>query len=185
MKKILKTPIKRLDLQDLKVGDIIYLTGHIVTCRDCAHQRLIERGANFPIDLEGGAIVHARPVIREKEGGGFEMIAIAPIKSKPMEKFEPSFINRTGVRLIIGKGGMGAEVTIACMENIAIHAIFLGHCALPSTSLVEAVERVEWRDLGMLDALWVIRVKEYGPLIISIDVKGNNLTRQNKPTIIE
>jgi len=40
-KKILTTPIKSEDLEDIKIGDIIYLNGHITTCRDVAHRRLI------------------------------------------------------------------------------------------------------------------------------------------------
>lgn len=46
-KKILTTPIKDEDLADIKAGDIIYLNGHIVTCRDVAHRRLIEGGRDF------------------------------------------------------------------------------------------------------------------------------------------
>lgn len=55
-KKILTTPIKDEDLADIKAGDIIYLNGHIVTCRDVAHRRLIEGGRELPVDVNGGAI---------------------------------------------------------------------------------------------------------------------------------
>ena len=60
-KKILTTPLSAADLEDIRVGDIIYLTGHIVTCRDVAHRRLIEEGRALPIDVRGGAIFHAGP----------------------------------------------------------------------------------------------------------------------------
>ncbi|WP_186824959.1 fumarate hydratase C-terminal domain-containing protein, partial [Klebsiella pneumoniae] len=53
-KKILTTPIKDEDLADIKAGDIIYLNGHIVTCRDVAHRRLIEGGRELPVDVNGG-----------------------------------------------------------------------------------------------------------------------------------
>lgn len=53
MKKILTTPIKDEDLLDLKVGDVVYLTGRLVTCRDVAHRRLIEQGRELPVNLEG------------------------------------------------------------------------------------------------------------------------------------
>ena len=55
MKKVLHTPISAEDLKDIHVGDVIYLTGHITTCRDVAHRRLIELGRELPIDLDGGA----------------------------------------------------------------------------------------------------------------------------------
>lgn len=77
-KKILTTPIKAEDLEDIHIGDIIYLTGHITTCRDVAHRRLIEGGRKLPVDLEGGAILHAGPIIRPLEDGRYEMVSVGP-----------------------------------------------------------------------------------------------------------
>ena len=65
-------------------------------------------------------------------------------------------------------------------ENIAVHAIFPGGCAVLAATLVEEIEGAEWQDLGMPETLWINRVREFGPLIISIDTKGNNLIQQNK-----
>lgn len=64
-KKILTTPIKAEDLKDIKIGDIIYLTGNIVTCRDVPHRRVVEEGRELPLDIRGGAIFHAGPIIRK------------------------------------------------------------------------------------------------------------------------
>ncbi|MBO9530111.1 L(+)-tartrate dehydratase subunit beta [Acinetobacter oleivorans] len=180
MKKILTTPIKDEDLLDLKVGDVIYLTGRLVTCRDVAHRRLIEQGRELPVNLEGGAIFHAGPIVRKKGENDFEMVSIGPTTSMRMEKFEREFIKQTGVKLIVGKGGMGPETAAGCQENIAVHAIFPGGCAVLAATLVEEIEGAEWQDLGMPETLWINRVREFGPLIISIDTKGNNLIQQNK-----
>ncbi|MDU5498469.1 MAG: L(+)-tartrate dehydratase subunit beta [Acinetobacter baumannii] len=180
MKKILTTPIKDEDLLDLKVGDVVYLTGRLVTCRDVAHRRLIEQGRELPVNLEGGAIFHAGPIVRKKGENDFEMVSIGPTTSMRMEKFEREFIKQTGVKLIVGKGGMGPETAAGCQENIAVHAIFPGGCAVLAATLVEEIEGAEWQDLGMPETLWINRVREFGPLIISIDTKGNNLIQQNK-----
>ncbi|MCU4550616.1 L(+)-tartrate dehydratase subunit beta [Acinetobacter pittii] len=180
MKKILTTPIKDEDLLDLKVGDVVYLTGRLVTCRDVAHRRLIEQGRELPVNLEGGAIFHAGPIVRKKGENDFEMVSIGPTTSMRMEKFEREFIKQTGVKLIVGKGGMGPETAAGCKENIAVHAIFPGGCAVLAATLVEEIEGAEWQDLGMPETLWINRVREFGPLIISIDTKGNNLIQQNK-----
>ena len=67
-KVVLHTPIKSEDIENLKIGDIVYLTGKITTCRDVAHRRLIEEGRKLPVDLEGGAIFHAGPIVRPIEG---------------------------------------------------------------------------------------------------------------------
>ncbi|HCW5618698.1 TPA: L(+)-tartrate dehydratase subunit beta [Acinetobacter baumannii] len=180
MKKILTTPIKDEDLLDLKVGDVVYLTGRLVTCRDVAHRRLIEQGRELPVNLEGGAIFHAGPIVRKKGENDFEMVSIGPTTSMRMEKFEREFIKQTGVKLIVGKGGMGPETAAGCQENIAVHAIFPGGCAVLAATLVEEIEGAEWQDLGMPETFWINRVREFGPLIISIDTKGNNLIQQNK-----
>lgn len=180
MKKILTTPIKDEDLAGLNVGDVVYLTGRLITCRDVAHRRLIEQGRELPVNLEGGAIFHAGPIVRKKEDGKFEMVSIGPTTSMRMEKFEREFIRQTGVKLIVGKGGMGPETAAGCQENIAVHAIFPGGCAVLAATQVEEIEAAEWQDLGMPETLWVNRVKEFGPLIISIDTKGKNLIQQNK-----
>ena len=124
-KKILTTPIKDEDLADIKAGDIIYLNGHIVTCRDVAHRRLIEGGRELPVNVAGGAILHAGPIVRPIKGteDKFEMVSVGPTTSMRMEKFEKEFIAKTGVKLIVGKGGMGKGTEEGCMEHKALHCV--------------------------------------------------------------
>lgn len=179
-KKILNTPIKSEDLQDIKIGDIIYLNGHIVTCRDVAHRRLIEHKMPLPVDIRGGAIFHAGPIVRPLDGDKFEIVSVGPTTSMRMEKFEKEFVEQTGVKLIVGKGGMGANTEAACKEQKALHVVFPAGCAVLAATQVEEIERAEWRDLGMPETLWVCRVKEFGPLIVSIDTQGRNLFEENK-----
>jgi L(+)-tartrate dehydratase beta subunit len=179
-KKILTTPVKDEDLIDIKSGDIVYLTGHIVTCRDVAHRRLIEHKMELPVDLKGGAIIHAGPIIRPIGNDKFEMVSIGPTTSMRMEHFEKEFVEQTGVKLIVGKGGMGPNTEEACKKYKALFLVFPAGCAVIAATQVEEIEQVEWRDLGMPEALWVCRVKEFGPLIVSIDTYGNNLLKENK-----
>ena len=182
MKKILNTPVSSEDLKDIKIGDVIYLNGHIVTCRDVAYRRLIELGRELPVDLKGGAIFHAGPIVRKIEGteDKYEMVSIGPTTSMRMEKFEKEFIEQTGVKIIVGKGGMGVNTEAGCRENKALHCVFPAGCAVVAATCVEEIEAVHWLDLGMPEALWVSRVKEFGPLIVSIDAEGNNIFEQNK-----
>ncbi|MDR3230567.1 MAG: L(+)-tartrate dehydratase subunit beta [Synergistaceae bacterium] len=180
MKKILNTPVSDSDLQDIRIGDVIYLNGHIVTCRDVAHRRLIEYGRELPVDVRGGAIFHAGPIVRKLEDGKYEMVSIGPTTSMRMEKFEKEFIRETGVKVIVGKGGMASKTVEGCREYKAIHCVFPAGCAVLAATEVEEIERVEWTDLGMPEALWLSRIKEFGPLIVSIDVHGGNLFEQNK-----
>lgn len=181
-KKILTTPVKAEDLEDIRIGDIIYLNGHIVTCRDVAHRRLIEAGRELPINIDGGAIFHAGPIVRPIPGEDdkFEMVSVGPTTSMRMEKFEKEFIKETGVKIIVGKGGMGTGTMEGCKEHKAIHCVFPAGCAVVAAACVEEVEDAQWRDLGMPETLWKCRVKEFGPLIVSIDTHGGNLFEENK-----
>ena len=179
-KKILTTPIKAEDLADIKIGDVIYLSGHIVTCRDVPHRRVVEEGRELPLDIRGGAILHAGPIIRKTGEKSFEMVSVGPTTSMRMEKFEREFIAKTGVRLIVGKGGMGEGTMSGCKEFGAIHCVFPAGCAVVAATQVEEIESADWRELGMPETLWKCRVKEFGPLIVSIDAHGNNLFEQNK-----
>lgn len=179
-KKILTTPIKAEDLADIKIGDVIYLTGHIVTCRDVPHRRVVQEGRELPLDIRGGAILHAGPIIRKTGDKSFEMVSVGPTTSMRMEKFEREFIAKTGVRLIVGKGGMGEGTMSGCKEFGAIHCVFPAGCAVVAATQVEEIESADWTELGMPETLWKCRVKEFGPLIVSIDAHGNNLFEQNK-----
>lgn len=179
MKKTLTTPIKNEDIEQLEAGDIVYLDGYLITCRDMPHRRLVELGRQLPVDLQGLAIFHAGPIVA-KDGEGWKMISIGPTTSMRMEVHEKEFIKQTGVKLIIGKGGMGPNTEEGCKTYKALHAVFPGGCAVLAASEVEKIERVEWLELGMPEAMWVCRVKQFGPLIISIDTKGNNLFESNK-----
>lgn len=179
-KKILTTPIKAEDLADIKIGDVIYLTGHIVTCRDVPHRRVVQEGRELPLDIRGGAILHAGPIIRKTGDKSFEMVSVGPTTSMRMEKFEREFIAKTGVRLIVGKGGMGEGTMSGCREFGAIHCVFPAGCAVVAATQVEQIESADWTELGMPETLWKCRVKEFGPLIVSIDAHGNNLFEQNK-----
>ena len=179
-KKILTTPIKAEDLADIKIGDVIYLTGHIVTCRDVPHRRVVEEGRELPLDIAGGAILHAGPIIRKTGEKSFEMVSVGPTTSMRMEKFEREFIAKTGVRLIVGKGGMGEGTMSGCKEFGAIHCVFPAGCAVVAATQVEEIESADWTELGMPETLWKCRVKEFGPLIVSIDTHGNNFFEQNK-----
>jgi L(+)-tartrate dehydratase beta subunit len=181
VKKTLTTPIRNEDIEQLRAGDIVYLDGYLITCRDMPHRRLVDLGRKLPVDLQGLAIFHAGPIVA-KDGEGWKMISIGPTTSMRMEVHEKEFIKQTGVKLIVGKGGMGPNTEEGCKTYKALHAVFPGGCAVLAASEVEEIERVEWLELGMPEAMWVCRVKQFGPLIISIDTKGNNLFEMNKVT---
>ena len=175
------------DLADIKIGDIVWLDGDLMTCRDVAHRRLVEYGRELPYDVRNKAIFHAGPIVRKKEGteDEYEMVSVGPTTSMRMEKFEYEFTQHTGVRVIVGKGGMGPNTERACKEFGAIHCVFPAGCAVVAATEVERIAEHHWDELGMPETLWCCKVKEFGPLIVSIDAQGRNLFEENKITFNE
>lgn len=93
-KKVLVTPITAEDLMNIHIGDILYLDGDLVTCRDIAHRRLVEEGRSLPIDVCDRAIFHAGPIVRQAEGNRYEIVSVGPTTSMRMEQFEYEFIEK-------------------------------------------------------------------------------------------
>jgi L(+)-tartrate dehydratase beta subunit len=179
MKKILTTPIDTKEIESLNVGDIVYLNGTLVTGRDDVVRRVVVEGMQCPVDMSKAAQFHAGPIVRES-GNDLECIAVGPTSSIRMEAFQDEFIRKTGLKLIIGKGGMGDKTAAACKKYKCIHCVAVGGAAVALASHVEKIEDVKWRELGMPEAMWIFKVKNFGPLIVSIDTKGNNMFTENK-----
>ncbi|RLI38031.1 fumarate hydratase [Candidatus Bathyarchaeota archaeon] len=172
----LRTPISEEDVRRLKLGDVVYISGIMVTARDSAHRRameLLRAGKSLPVDLRGGVLYHCGPVV-QKVNEEWRVVAAGPTTSIRMEPFEADFIKLTGVRVIVGKGGMGADTTRACKEHGAVYTSFTGGCGALAANAIKRVLRVEWLDLGIPEALWVFEVQEFGPLVVTIDAHGNN-----------
>ena len=166
-----KTTVKNEDLTDLKIGDVITLTGNIITARDQAHKRILEQGA--PLDIEGAAIFHAGPIISEDENG-YKMVAVGPTTSMRMNPYQSDVIDM-GPKIVIGKGGMDDTVGKALVKNNALYVVATGGCAALYVDAVEEIESVDWLDLGMPEAMWNLKVKDFGPLIVAMDSEGNSL----------
>ena len=179
MKKIITTPIKYEDIKDLNIGDIVYFTGYLVTGRDDVYNRVVKEGLESPYDFRDGAILHSGPIVDESDDKD-KIISIGPTSSIRMEANAAEFIEKTGVRIQVGKGGMGKKTSEACKKFGAIHCVYPGECAALAADYVEEVETVYWRELGMPEAEWVMKVREFGPLIVSIDTRGRNMFLENK-----
>ena len=97
-----------------------------------------------------------------------------------MEKFDYEFTKQTGVRVIVGKGGMKKNTERACSEFGAIHCVFPAGNAVVAAVEVKEIVEAQWRDLGMPETLRHCHVEEFGPLIVSIDSYGRNYFEEKK-----
>jgi len=172
-----KTPISEEEIRKLRVNDVLYVSGTMFTARDQAHKRALEyfkQGKPLPLRLEGLAVFHCGPIVK-KEEDRWSIVAAGPTTSTRMEIFEDEFIKNFKVRVVIGKGGMGKRTTEAMAKYGAVYGAFTGGAAILAAKAIKSVRSVEWLDLGMPEAMWILEVEEFGPLAIAIDCHGNNL----------
>ena len=179
--KIINLPCKDEDIRELRTGDIFYICGALVTGRDEVYHRVAEEGVMPPVNLNGMAIYHAGPIVKEEKSPipHYNLIAIGPTSSIRLEKWSADFIQKTGVKIMIGKGGMGEKTAQACAAMGAVHCVYPGGCAVLGASQIEKTEGCWWPEFGMAECLWVMRSNLFGPLITSIDTQGNNLFAEN------
>ena len=173
----LTTPLSSDGVRKLRVNDIVILTGTIYTARDMAHLRLRElkeNGKPLPEALEGSVIFHAGPVVK-KADGGFNLLNIGPTTSIRMEPHS-DFLGRLGVRAIVGKGGLGDGSVQAFKKYGMVYLLAAPGCGVLHAQAVKQVKRVHWlEEMGMPEAIWVLEVKEWGPLIVGMDSEGASI----------
>lgn len=169
---ILKTPIKERDLEKLKCGDKILLSGVIFTARDAAHKLLkkqIDEGKKTPFHLKGSVIYYAGP---SPARPGFPIGSIGPTTSYRMDSYAPFFYS-LGVKATIGKGSRSKEVILAQKKYKAVYLSAVGGVAALLAKHVKKAEIIAYPELGTeaIRKLWV----EDFPCIVANDIYGNDL----------
>lgn len=173
-----KLPLSEKEVRGLKAGDVIYLTGKIFLARDAAHEKLLSLSdEKIPFKPSEMAMFHCGPVVKKTEEG-WKVVAAGPTTSTRMELFEYEFIKRFGVRVIIGKGGMGERTQKALQEFGGVYAAYTGGAGALAAKAIKKVLAVHWlEELGMPEAVWIFDVESFGPLIVAMDSHGNSLYR--------
>lgn len=168
----LQTPLQPADLRKLKLGSIVYLSGKIYTARDQVHKYLAE-GHPPPVDLKGQAIYHSGPIAVRKDGK-WEFWSFGPTTSIRQEPYTEYLIKKLGVKVIIGKGGMGDKTAAACRDYGAVYLHTIGGGGVVLANCVKEIYGVHLKQFGLPEALWEVRV-EYFPAIVTIDAHGQSL----------
>jgi len=188
MNRTLELPVGETAVRELEVGDTLHVTGRVFTARDEAHWHMLEMhrcGRVLPFEPAHMALFHCGPVARASEGE-WEIVAAGPTTSIRMELFEDSFLEAFRPRILIGKGGMG-ERTQAALERIgAVYVHYTGGAGALGARCIERVEGVHWlEELGMPEAVWIFRVRLFGPLLVTMDSRGGNLYERLDANIAE
>ena len=175
---------------DLRLGDVVYLDGLMYTAREGVYTRALEDKANLPMDLpvDSAANFHCSPAARINDDGSFAMGAVTATASFRFRKWLPEWMSKTGARLIVGKGGMTSEdYKQYFVPNGAVYLSTVGYGtgALLGRG-IERVEAVHWNEeLGLAQAMWVIKCNKMGPFMVASDLDGNCLFERENAKIAE
>ncbi|HEX8739778.1 MAG TPA: fumarate hydratase C-terminal domain-containing protein [Casimicrobiaceae bacterium] len=175
----LTTPVTEADVRALRVGDMVTLEGTLFGIRDATLIHLFDRGRTTRFDLAGHAVLHTAPNVRKVERSrefpaGYAPVCIGTTTSMRMERFTRPLMERCGVRIIIGKGGMGEGSLAAFRELGGVYLAIIGGVAALETTWIDAIEDVDLDDLNP-ESLWKFRIHGFGPLQVAMDSAGGSL----------
>ncbi|MBQ6141858.1 MAG: fumarate hydratase C-terminal domain-containing protein [Kiritimatiellae bacterium] len=169
----LKMPCGEREIRALKAGDAVRISGLVHTGRDRFHKWFAEGGV-IDVDFRGGALYHCGPVVVGGDGG-WRVVAAGPTTSVRENPYEPGFIRRSGVRVIIGKGGMDAATLEAMRECGAVYVQAVGGAAAVYAAAVRRVAGVSLLDeFGAAEACWHFEVEGF-PGVVAMDSHGVSL----------
>ena len=169
----LSFPFTEDAVRALKAGEAVSITGIIHTGRDKFHKWFAD-GKQIVVDFRDGALYHCGPVV-VRDGDSWRVKAAGPTTSVRENPYEPEFIRRSGVRLIIGKGGMDSATLEAMRECGCVYIQAVGGAAAISAAAVRRVAGVDFLDeFGAAEACWHFEVEDFRG-VVAMDSHGNSL----------
>lgn len=176
---VLTPPLTEAQVRALRVNDTVTLEGPLFGIRDANLIGLFDKGRTTRFDMRGHAAIHTAPNVRKVEPSslhptGYEPVCVGTTTSARMERFTRPLMEAHGVRLVIGKGGLGAGSLQAFAELGGAYLAIIGGTAALETTWIEAIEDVDLDDLHP-ESLWKFRVRGFGPLLVAMDSHGGSL----------
>ena len=201
--KALTYPFSEKSIRSLKAGDAVSITGRIYTGRDKFHKFFAD-GGKLPVDFRDGALYHCGPVVVNGDrnvaapagnastarGGdipvaSYSVVAAGPTTSVRENPYEPDFIAKTGVRVIIGKGGMDARTLAAMKKHGCVYVQAVGGGGAIYADAVKKVAGVSMLgEFGAAEAVWHLDVVDFRG-VVAMDAHGHSLfdtVRQSSKT---
>lgn len=166
----LKVPFDKADIEMLRAGDKVYLSGSILTGRDAAHKRMfdcLQKGEELPVNLSGQAIYYVGPC--KKDG---RIVSAGPTTSMRMDAFAPS-LYKEGVLATIGKGDRSKEVYDAIARSGGVYLASIGGAGALYAECIKSAKVLAYEDLGT-EAIWQFEIQDF-PCIVAIDCRGESV----------
>ena len=176
---ILEMPITEEKARSLKIGDTVTLEQTLFGIRDATLIHMFDKGRETKFDLDGHAVIHTAPNVHRvpvsnEAPVGYKPFCIGTTTSMRMERFTHDLMDREGVRLIIGKGGMGPDTLKAFAEFGGAYLAIVGGAAALETTWIEQIVDIAMDDLHP-ESLWKFQIRNFGPLLVGMDSHGGSL----------
>ena len=172
----LRTPLSEEDVAQLKIGDVVYVTGQAFTCRSRLHRWVLDEGHPLPqAGQQRDLLIHVGPIVLPQDDGSYKLVSFMPTSSIRFEKWGARAVDEWGLRMIIGKTTMGEETMAMMQKKKCVHVS--PQCVSPNSWIQNIhIDNVELFDeLGTIEATWHMNIQELGPFVVDIDCEGNNL----------
>lgn len=175
----LATPVTEEAIRRLRINDTVTLQQRLFGIRDATQIALFDRGRSTRFDLHGHAVIHTAPNVKKvavsaDHPTGYAPVCIGTTTSMRMERFTEPLIRQLGVRIIIGKGGLGPASLAAFRDLGGVYLAIVGGTAALETTWIDAIEDVDLDDLNP-ESLWQFRIHDFGPLLVAMDSHGGSL----------
>jgi L(+)-tartrate dehydratase beta subunit len=176
---VLRPPLAEDQVRALRVNDTVTLEGTLFGIRDANQIALFDKGRTTRFDMRGHVAIHTAPNVRKVPPSaanptGYEPVCVGTTTSARMERFTRPLMERLGVRIIIGKGGLGPGSLAAFAELGGAYLAIIGGTAALETTWIRGIEDVDLDDLNP-ESLWKFQVHGFGPLLVAMDSHGASL----------
>ena len=170
----LTLPLKDEDITKLKLGDTVYITGEVFTCRSRLQKYIFDEGNTLPFDTKDrNVLIHNGPII-VKEDGKWKLMSFMPTSSIRFEKWGAKSVDKWGLKMIVGKTTMGKETAKMMKEKKCVHVSPRSVSPNLWINSIEVQDVHLFDELGSIEASWFFKVDKLGPFIVDIDTEGNN-----------
>lgn len=172
MERHITVPVAKEEIQDLRAGDYVYLTGVIYTARDAAHKRMdgaLSERKELPLDIENQMIYYMGPSPARE---GRPIGSAGPTTASRMDKYAPRLLD-LGLGGMIGKGKRSQAVQDAIVRNKAVYFAAVGGAGALLSKCIKRADVIAYDDLGT-EAIRRLEIEDL-PAIVVIDSEGNNL----------
>ena len=172
MERHITVPVAKEEIQDLRAGDYVYLTGVIYTARDAAHKRMDEvlsEGKELPLDIKNQMIYYMGPSPARE---GRPIGSAGPTTASRMDKYAPRLLD-LGLGGMIGKGKRSQAVQDAIVRNKAVYFAAVGGAGALLSKCILSSEVIAYEDLGC-ESVKELEFADF-PLTVAIACDGSNL----------